>query len=98
MKPHTHHSAEDIFDTVTIRTKHVFNIEDLKARVSHMEQIAQGNVIRAKGILRGTKGYINLEYSSGDIRITNCATEGDMLCIIGRNLNRQKLCSLFNGK
>ncbi|ATW25461.1 CobW family GTP-binding protein [Candidatus Formimonas warabiya] len=92
------HGAEDIFDTVTIRTNQIFSMEDLKARVSNMERIAQGTILRAKGIVRGTNGYINLQYLPGDIRMTNCATGGDMLCIIGRNLNRQELVCLFNGK
>lgn len=92
------HSAEDVFDTVTIRTKQTFSIEDLKMRVSKMEQGTKGTILRAKGIIRGTSGYVNLQYLPGDLRITNCDTDGDMLCIIGRNLNRQELVSLFNGE
>ncbi len=92
------HSAEDVFDTVTIRTKQIFSTEDLKARVSTMEQSAGGRILRAKGILRGTTGYINLQYLPGDIQITKCAVAGDMLCIIGRNLNRRELCALFGGE
>lgn len=92
------HTAEEAFDTVTIRTKQVFSIEDLKARVSNMERSAKGTILRAKGILRGTDGYINLQYLPGDIQITKCAAAGDMLCIIGRGLDRQELLSLFSGE
>ncbi len=92
------HSAEEAFDTVTIRTKKVFSMEDLKARVSNMERSAKGTILRAKGIVRSANGYINLQYLPGDIRITGCAVGGDMLCIIGRNLNRQELCALFGGE
>ncbi|HHV08753.1 MAG TPA: GTP-binding protein [Clostridiales bacterium] len=92
------HSAEDVFDTVTIRTKQIFSTEDLKARVSAMEQNAGGTVLRAKGIVRSTTGYINLQYLPGDIQITKCAAVGDMLCIIGQNLNRRELCALFGGE
>ncbi len=92
------HSAEEAFDTVTIRTKRVFSMEDLKARVSNMEQSAKGTILRAKGIVRSANGYINLQYLPGDIRITGCAVGGGMLCIIGRNLNRQELCALFGGE
>ena len=96
---HAHdHAAEDIFDTVTIRTKRVFSMEDLKTSLLYLEHSANGTVLRAKGILRGTSGYVNLQYLPGDIRLTSCATHGDMLCIIGRNLNRQELCSLFGGE
>lgn len=96
---HTHdHAAEDIFDTVTIRTKRMFSVEDLKARIGNMEHHATGTILRAKGILRGPKGYLNLQYLPGDIKITNCATGGDTLCIIGRNINRQELSSFFDGE
>lgn len=93
-----HHSAEEAFDTVTIRTKQTFSIEDLKARVSNMERNAEGTILRAKGIVRGTNGYMNLQYLPGDIRITNCTSSGDMLCIIGRDINRQELCAFFSGE
>lgn len=92
------HTAEQAFDTVTIRIKRIFTIDDLTIRVSKMEQNAKGTILRAKGIVRGPDGYINLQYLPGDIQITGCGASGDMLCIIGRNLNRQELCSLFDGE
>lgn len=92
------HAAEDIFDTVTIRTNQVFSMEDLKARVSTMEKGSKGTILRAKGIVRGPGGYINLQYLPGDIKMTECTAKGDMLCIIGRDLNRQELCTLFGGE
>lgn len=92
------HSAEDIFNTVTIRTARIFSIEDLRTRISKMEHNAKGTVLRAKGIVRGTNGYVNLQYLPGDLKIANCTARGDMLCIIGRDLNRQELVSLFSGE
>lgn len=92
------HAAEEIFDTITIRTKRRFSIEDLTALVSRMEQSAKGTILRAKGIVRGTSGYVNVQYLPGDVQITNCTTGGDMLCFIGRNLNKQQLASLFSGE
>lgn len=97
-KDEHNHAAEDCFDTVTVRTKRVFRIEDLKALLSDMEHKAQGTVLRAKGIVRGPGGYVELQYLPGDIRITECAAAGSMLCIIGRNLDRQELVSLFSGE
>ncbi|MDR1246556.1 MAG: cobalamin biosynthesis protein CobW [Clostridiales Family XIII bacterium] len=94
------HSAEDVFDTVTIRTEHVFSPDDLKARVLRMEQGGEGTVLRAKGILRGTGGCLNLQYLPGDARIESCASGGDgdgALCVIGRDLNGRGLADLFGG-
>ncbi len=92
------HAAEDMFDTVTIRTNQVFSPEDLIARVSNMEKNSKSTILRAKGIVRGPAGYINLQYLPGDIKVTECHTKGDMLCIIGRDLNKQELCTLFGGE
>lgn len=92
------HSAKDIFDTITIQTTRTFNMEDLKTVILNMEQKAHGTILRVKGIVQGTNGYINLQYLPGDIQITRSAVHGDMICIIGRNLNQQELIGLFNGK
>lgn len=89
------HAAEEIFDTVTIRTKRRFRTEDLLSLVSHMEQNAKGSILRAKGIVQGTGGYLNFQYLPGDVQITNSAVGGDILCFIGQHLNRQELTSLF---
>jgi len=92
------HVAKEIFDTITIRTNRIFSTKDLMARISNMEKSAKGTILRAKGIVRGDHGYVNLQYLPGDIKITECTTRGDMLCIIGRNLNKQELCALFDGE
>lgn len=92
------HVAEEIFDTLTIRTCHTFGMEELRAKVSHMEKNATGTILRAKGIIRGQEGYMNLQYLPGDIRVTKCPTEGNILCIIGQNLNKKELCALFGGE
>ncbi|MPW26730.1 GTP-binding protein [Alkalibaculum sp. M08DMB] len=92
------HAAEEVFDTVTIRINRVFSIDDLKERVLNMERNARGTILRAKGIVRGPSGYMNLQYLPGDIKVTKCETRGGMICIIGRNLSRQELCTLFSGE
>lgn len=92
------HAAEEIFDTVTIRTNRKFSTEDLAKRISSMEQSAKGTILRAKGIVRSINGYVNVQYLPGDVQITDCATSGDTLCIIGRNLNRQELLRIFSGE
>lgn len=92
------HPAEDAFDTVTIRTKQIYDTGELKALVSAMERNTKGTVLRAKGIVRSTNGYINLQYLPGDIQVSECSAAGGMLCIIGRNLNRRELCTLFRGE
>ncbi|WP_077609363.1 CobW family GTP-binding protein [Clostridium sp. Marseille-P2415] len=96
---HCSHSrfAEETFETVTIRTRRIFSKEELKACVLNMERTAKGTVLRAKGIVQGTGGCMSLQYLPGEIQITSCTSDGDMLCIIGQNLNRNELYAIFNG-
>lgn len=90
------HSAGEVFDTVTIRTEHTFTRDELASRIEEMERSFGRKILRMKGILHGTDGYLNLQYVPGDIRITDCDTAGDMLCVIGSGLNQRELISVFN--
>lgn len=94
---HDHdHSAEEIFDTVTIHTNRRFSNEELKACIDKLHHLP-GTVLRAKGILRGHTGFIDLQYIPGELKLADCSAAGGMLCIIGRDLNRQELVRLFEG-
>ena len=96
---HCHgHTAEEAFDTVTIRTKRVFSPADLKARAADLEHGVRGTVLRAKGILHTADGTVNLQYLPGDLKLTACTAAAGTLCIIGRDLDRQELCRLFDGE
>lgn len=90
-----HHSAEQAFETVTIRTSRVFSLPDLQKRILQMEKNTRGTVLRAKGIVRTAQGYINIQYVPGNVQMTECTIGGNMLCIIGHGLNREELISLF---
>lgn len=63
-----------------------------------MEHKENGMIIRAKGIVPGMDGYINLQYVPGDIILTRTSLCGNDLCIIGKNLDRNKLISIFYGE
>jgi len=90
-----HHSAEAVFDTITIETEKIFNKAKLSAQMSALTDDANGFVVRAKGILPVDGGFVNLQYLPGDLSITDCETEGGVLSIIGQNLNRQEITRLF---
>lgn len=91
------HSAHEVFDTITIRTNHTFTRDELAERIKKIESIYGEKILRMKGILSGTDGYMNLQYVPGNISITPCSAKGDMLCIIGSSLDRKELVSMFNG-
>lgn len=96
---HEHrHSAHEVFETITIRTNHVFTRDELAEHINEIERLYGEKILRMKGILHGADGYMNLQYVPGDMSITACSTTGDMLCIIGSGLDRQELISVFNGE
>jgi G3E family GTPase len=93
---HDHgHAAEDVFDEITLRPGRQFSLEDLKSRMSDIERLSSGDILRAKGIVRGEDGYLNMQYIPGDLRVESTSAAGDIVCFIGRGLNRQELAGLL---
>ena len=93
---HHHHDAKDIFDTVTLFTEKIFTDKDLRAGLMEIRQIYQDTVLRVKGIVSAQNGYLNLQYTPGDLQITKTSAEGNFICIIGKRLNKQELVRIFN--
>jgi G3E family GTPase len=93
---HDHdHTADDFFDVITLRPGRAYSRDGLTALVSEMERSASGTVIRGKGIVRGESGYWNLQYIQGDLKIESTSVPGDLLCFIGRGLDRSEFDNLF---
>ncbi|MDR0406308.1 MAG: GTP-binding protein [Clostridiales bacterium] len=92
------HAAGEVFDTVTVRTDKIFTVGDLQACANQLERGAFGDVLRAKGIVRGEDGYVSLQYLPGETRVTDCAAAGGMLCVIGKGLDGRALVRLFGGE
>ena len=94
---HEHdHSAEEVFDEITLRPGRSFSAEDLKNRMSDVERLSSGTVLRAKGIVRGEGGYLNVQYIPGDLKVEDTSAAGDIVCFIGRGLNRLELAGLLS--
>lgn len=93
-----HHDAEEIFDTVTIKTDRKYSPRELKKLMHIAERDLSGSILRAKGIVRGNLGYMDMQYVPGSLEINICRAKGGVLCFIGKNLDRQKLTTLFDGK
>ncbi len=60
-----------------------------------MERCACGEILRAKGIVRGTEGYLEVQYLPGELRISPCEAPGDALDVVGRGLDEAELLRLF---
>lgn len=97
---HHHHEghghAHETFDTVTIRfSQGPISVSALAQKLSVLERPEYGMVLRAKGILRGADGFLNLQFLPGDLKIEETEVMGNELCIIGRALEREKISQLF---
>lgn len=92
---HPHHTAEDSFDTLTIHFTHPVLIPELTARLSELKAPYYGKILRAKGIVKSQKGFFNLQYLPGDLKIEETEGSGNALCIIGKDLDRPHISALF---
>ncbi|RCX18881.1 G3E family GTPase [Anaerobacterium chartisolvens] len=96
---HSHSgSADDTFTAWGAETPKIYSqnqLEDILKSIS--ESKSYGMVLRGKGILQVQDGrWVQFDYVSGeyDIKSTSSSYTG-RLCIIGRDLKKDRLCELF---
>lgn len=96
---HEHnHSAEEVFTTLTIRTKRVFQTKELELLISQLEEKEFGDVIRLKGIVQNEEGPVNVQYIPGDLQINKCLPQEYFVCVIGHGLKQEALRKHFSGE
>jgi G3E family GTPase len=91
---HHHHTADEVFTSITLRSSRVFREPELRAGFERLSQLG-GTVLRAKGIVAGPDGYLNVQYTPDELKISACDTPGGLLNFIGSGLKRQELQRLF---
>ena len=94
---HHHHHADEVFASVGVETTKKFTIEEITSILeSFSESDDYGMILRAKGIVAGTDGFIHFDYVPGepDVRSGSAAPTG-RLCIIGANIREDALKALF---
>ncbi len=96
---HHHHHADDVFTSWGTQTTATFDKTRLESILSSLTDAAKyGNVIRAKGIVRGTDGgWIHFDYVPGEPEIRDGAADvTGRVCVIGAEINEQALEQLFS--
>ena len=93
-----HHHADEVFTSwgrETIRTFDKEGIETILKRLETEEEF--GNVLRAKGMVAGADGkWIYFDMVPGEHEVREGAPEyTGRICVIGAELNEQKLAELF---
>lgn len=95
---HHHHHADDIFTSWGKETPHVYTkeeIEDILVKLTEKSEF--GVILRAKGMVSGADGkwiYFDAVPEEYEIRDGGADYTG-RICVIGQNLNEEKLEKLF---
>ncbi len=93
---HAQHAPE-VFDTLTLRFLQTeISLAVVKQKFSALENPEYGTVLRAKGIIRGADGFLELQFLPGDLEIKETDVIGSELCVIGRNLRKERIIELFS--
>ena len=95
---HHHHHADEVFDSWGIETAKKYTEDDIKHALHHFEHEDIGTVLRAKGIVDSVDGeWIYFDYIPGSIDIRRGGADViGKLCVIGSNINKDKIKELFN--
>ncbi len=94
---HHHHHADEVFVSWGVETTTKYTKAQLADCLQALEQEeTYGAVLRAKGIVAGENGWLHFDYVPGeaDVREGAAGVIG-RLCVIGCNLNEDKLKELF---
>ena len=94
---HHHHHADEVFTSFGAETGRRYTAEEITAALSELENEEKyGTILRAKGMVSGTDGFIHFDYVPGepDVRSGIAAPTG-RLCVIGANINEDALKELF---
>ncbi len=95
---HHHHDADEIFESWGIETSRKFGKAELEAILERFtDEEKFGIILRAKGIVDGTDGWLQFDYVPGEPEVRIGATAGltGRLCVIGSKLNKENVKAAF---
>ena len=81
-----------------METARTYTVEEITNALSALEdEKTYGMILRAKGIVRASDGFIHFDYVPGepDVRMGSAVPTG-RLCVIGAQINEDALKSLFS--
>ena len=93
-----HHHADDVFTSWGHETIRTYTEEQISEILKQLESDGSyGNVLRAKGMVAGADGeWIYFDMVPGEHEVRNGAPEyTGRICVIGAELNEEKLAELF---
>ena len=96
-----HHHADEVFTSWGKETIHTYTKDEVSAILKTLEEDGSyGNVLRAKGMVAGADGewiYFDMVPEEQEVR-TGAPEYTGRICVIGAELNEDKLAELFKVK
>ena len=96
-----HHNADEVFTSWGKETIHTYTKDEVSAILKTLEEDGSyGNVLRAKGMVAGADGewiYFDMVPEEHEVR-TGAPEYTVRICVIGAELNEDKLAELFKVK
>ena len=96
-----HHHADEVFTSWGKETIHTYTKDEVSAILKTLEEDGSyGNVLRAKGMVAGADGewiYFDMVPEEHEVRTGSPEYTG-RICVIGAELNEDKLAELFKVK
>jgi len=94
---HHHHHADEVFTSFGAETGRRYTVDEITAALNALTDEAKyGTILRAKGIVSATDGFIHFDYVPGepDVRMGSAIPTG-RLCVIGAGINEDAIKELF---
>lgn len=95
---HGHHHADDVFTSWGVETPHKYSEEDIENALKTLSETEEcGVILRAKGMVPAVEGkWIHFDMTPGEYEIRRGDSDyTGKLCVIGTNLDEDKIKSLF---
>ena len=94
---HHHHHADEVFTSWGRETPKAFSQADIQRILTALDSGEYGKILRAKGIVNGTGGaWVEFDYVPQEHEVrTGRPDYTGRLCVIGAELNEEKLAELF---
>lgn len=95
---HSHHQSETGhgFETMGMKTSRTFSSEELVELLNRVRNGEFGDIIRSKGFLKSSSGYIEFSFTGSDFSIHEYkGVQEGKVSFIGEKLNNEKLTKSF---
>ncbi|MBQ3235635.1 MAG: GTP-binding protein [Clostridia bacterium] len=93
---HCHHHADEVFDSFGVQTVLSFSKEKLESILKSFDSGEYGEVLRAKGVVKGESGWLYFDYVPGVVDVRDGSPDvSGKICVIGSNLDKKKIEELI---